>query len=184
MNLAQVVDSFLASEFAGRHHRPPAHARAGRPSTRPSRRAPIPGWSPCCATGGSRPYTPTRPRPMAHVQAGRHVVVVTPTASGKTLCYNVPVLDAILKEPETRALYLFPTKALSQDQLRELHGLVERAGAWTSRPTPTTATPRPPPGAWSASRPHRRHQPGHAPHRHPAPPHQVGEALREPALSS
>jgi DEAD/DEAH box helicase domain-containing protein len=62
---------------------------------------------------------------FAHVLAGRNVVTVTPTASGKTLCYNGPVLDAILKDPSTRALYLFPTKALAQDQLAELHGLSE-----------------------------------------------------------
>ncbi|HKT82518.1 MAG TPA: DEAD/DEAH box helicase, partial [Solirubrobacterales bacterium] len=51
---------------------------------------------------------------------GRHLVVVTPTASGKTLCYNLPVLQRILERPEARALYLFPTKALAQDQLAEL----------------------------------------------------------------
>src|SRR5438132_7554740 len=44
---------------------------------------------------------------IAH--AGKHVVVVTPTASGKTLCYDLPVLDAIAKDPSARALYLFPT---------------------------------------------------------------------------
>jgi DEAD/DEAH box helicase domain-containing protein len=60
---------------------------------------------------------------FAHVLAGRNVVVITPTASGKTLCYNGPVLNAILQEPATRALYLFPTKALAQDQLAELHAL-------------------------------------------------------------
>jgi DEAD/DEAH box helicase domain-containing protein len=60
-----------------------------------------------------------------HVLAGRNVVTITPTASGKTLCYNAPVLDAILKDPSTRALYLFPTKALAQDQLAELHALAE-----------------------------------------------------------
>ena len=58
-----------------------------------------------------------------HVLAGRNVVTITPTASGKTLCYNAPVLNAILKDPSARALYLFPTKALAQDQLAELHGL-------------------------------------------------------------
>src|SRR4051794_12981184 len=62
-----------------------------------------------------------------HVLAGRHVVTITPTASGKTLCYNGPVLDAILKDASTRALYLFPTKALAQDQLAELHALTELA---------------------------------------------------------
>ena len=58
--------------------------------------------------------------------AGRNVVITTPTASGKTLCYNAPVLDAILKDPSARALYLFPTKALAQDQLAELHELADR----------------------------------------------------------
>ena len=60
------------------------------------------------------------------VQSGRNVVVVTPTASGKTLCYNLPVLNAVLENPDTRALYLFPTKALAQDQLAELHDLAKR----------------------------------------------------------
>ncbi len=55
---------------------------------------------------------------------GEHVVVVTPTASGKTLCYNLSVLQRILEAPETRALYLFPTKALSQDQQSALNDSV------------------------------------------------------------
>ena len=62
---------------------------------------------------------------MRHALDGQHVVVVTPTASGKTLCYNGPVLSAILSDPAARALYLFPTKALAQDQLAELHALSE-----------------------------------------------------------
>ena len=63
------------------------------------------------------------------VEAGKDIVVVTPTASGKTLCYNLPVLNAILRDPDARALYLFPTKALSSDQVAELYGMVERLGA-------------------------------------------------------
>jgi DEAD/DEAH box helicase domain-containing protein len=64
---------------------------------------------------------------------GRNVVVVTPTASGKTLCYNLPILDQLIREPAARALYLFPTKALAQDQLAELH-------AWASElPVPLRA---------------------------------------------
>ena len=63
---------------------------------------------------------------VGHALAGRHVVVTTPTASGKTLCYNAPVLSSILRDPSTRALYLFPTKALAQDQLAELHELANR----------------------------------------------------------
>ena len=52
--------------------------------------------------------------------SGRNVVIVTPTASGKTLCYNLPVLQAILENPDARALYLYPTKALTYDQLDDL----------------------------------------------------------------
>jgi DEAD/DEAH box helicase domain-containing protein len=59
-------------------------------------------------------------------RARRDFVVVTPTASGKTLCYNLPILNAILENTDTRALYLFPTKALAQDQLTELHDLATR----------------------------------------------------------
>jgi DEAD/DEAH box helicase domain-containing protein len=60
------------------------------------------------------------------VHAGKNVVIVTPTASGKTLCYNLAVLNAVLENSDTRALYLFPTKALAQDQLAELHDLNQR----------------------------------------------------------
>ncbi|MGA8012271.1 MAG: DEAD/DEAH box helicase [Candidatus Acidiferrales bacterium] len=59
-------------------------------------------------------------------RAGKDFVVVTPTASGKTLCYNLPILNAILENTDTRALYLFPTKALAQDQLTELQDLATR----------------------------------------------------------
>jgi len=58
------------------------------------------------------------------VARGEDVVVVTPTASGKTLCYNLPVLSSMMSNPEGRALYLFPTKALSQDQMSELHEVI------------------------------------------------------------
>jgi DEAD/DEAH box helicase domain-containing protein len=60
---------------------------------------------------------------VEHALARRNVVVTTPTASGKTLCYNAPVLSAVLRDPSARALYLFPTKALAQDQLAGLHAL-------------------------------------------------------------
>ena len=61
--------------------------------------------------------------------AGKSFVVPTPTASGKTLCYNLPVLNTLLENNQARALYLFPTKALSQDQMHEVHGLVTDLGA-------------------------------------------------------
>jgi DEAD/DEAH box helicase domain-containing protein len=59
--------------------------------------------------------------------AGRAAGLVTPLASGKTLCYAVPVLQSVLDDPRIRAFFLFPTKALAQDQLDELHGLVTEA---------------------------------------------------------
>lgn len=61
-----------------------------------------------------------------HVQAGEHVVIATPTASGKTLCFNLPVIESVRKV-QAKALYLFPTKALAQDQVAELLEL-NRAG--------------------------------------------------------
>ena len=65
----------------------------------------------------------------SHVENGRNVVIVTPTASGKTLCYNLPVLNLLLRDPGARAMYLFPTKALAEDQLHELQGAVEEMGS-------------------------------------------------------
>lgn len=72
---------------------------------------------------------------------GRNVVVVTPTASGKTLTYNLPVLSAMLARPETRALYLFPTKALSQDQQAVLNETIARAGVGITAVTYDGDTP-------------------------------------------
>jgi DEAD/DEAH box helicase domain-containing protein len=77
------------------------------------------------AKGVRQPYSHQAAAAEA-VHDGKNVVIVTPTASGKTLCYNLPVLNAILEDSDTRAIYLFPTKALAQDQLAELHDLNER----------------------------------------------------------
>ena len=60
------------------------------------------------------------------IAKGQNVVVVTPTASGKTLCYNLPALQALVHQPDARVLYLFPTKALAQDQLAELEELARQ----------------------------------------------------------
>lgn len=63
-----------------------------------------------------------------HVRDGRDVVVATPTASGKSLAYNLPVLDVLARQPQARSIYLFPTKALSRDQEESLRGLMSDAG--------------------------------------------------------
>ncbi len=60
---------------------------------------------------------------------GKNLVVVTPTASGKTLCYNLPILNQLLQDPTARAMYLFPTKALAEDQLHELQAMVDAMGS-------------------------------------------------------
>jgi DEAD/DEAH box helicase domain-containing protein len=60
---------------------------------------------------------------------GKNIVVVTPTASGKTLCYNLPILNHLLKDPNARAMYLFPTKALAEDQLHEFQAIVDAMGS-------------------------------------------------------
>lgn len=74
------------------------------------------------ARGISQLYT-HQAAALTHALGGDNLVVTTPTASGKTLCYNAPVLSTILSDPAARAIYLFPTKALAQDQLAELHEL-------------------------------------------------------------
>ena len=70
------------------------------------------------------------------IRAGRHVVVATPTASGKTYVYNLPVLERFLSDPDARALYLFPLKALAQDQLSTFTGLT---AAWPEDARPRAA---------------------------------------------
>lgn len=65
---------------------------------------------------------------FALASSGSDVVVATPTASGKSLCYHLPVLNRLAQAPEARALYLFPTKALSRDQEESLRGLMTEAG--------------------------------------------------------
>ena len=89
------------------------------------------------------------------LEEGRHVVIVTGTASGKTLCYNLPVLSRLLHNPQARALYIFPTKALAQDQLSGLHNLLgddQAAGPPTSPVAPAVYDGDTPSGARPAIR--------------------------------
>ncbi len=124
--VSQVLDNFAERDSTGeiltavRHY--PARAAQG---------AEFPAWVHedlhAAYTGkGIRQLYTHQAAAAEAVHAGKNVVIVTPTASGKTLCYNLPVLDAILGDADTRALYLFPTKALAQDQLAELYDLNQR----------------------------------------------------------
>ncbi len=123
MNLAQLLDrlerdqGFLRQVTAWRKLAPAAAVTAEFPSGLDPRLRAALG-----ARGIERLYC-HQAEAYELAAAGRSFVAVTPTASGKTLCYNLPVLDAMLRDPQARALYLFPTKALSQDQMHELHDL-------------------------------------------------------------
>jgi DEAD/DEAH box helicase domain-containing protein len=122
----EVLDTFAAQDFNGELLTAVRHFPA-----REAQWANFPAWvhpdlvSAYAAKGIRRLYTHQAEAAEA-VHAGKNVVIVTPTASGKTLCYNLPVLNATLENSDSRALYLFPTKALAQDQLAELHDLNQR----------------------------------------------------------
>jgi DEAD/DEAH box helicase domain-containing protein len=81
--------------------------------------------------GITRLYT-HQAQAFAAAQAGKHVVVATPTASGKSLCFHLPVLQAAVSDPSARAMYLYPTKALARDQEASLRELIGAAGLRTS----------------------------------------------------
>src|SRR5467141_443997 len=122
----EVLDAFAARDHNGEMLTAIRHFPA-----REAQWADFPAWvnadlaAAYAAKGIRRLYTHQAAAAEA-VHAGKNVVIVTPTASGKTLCYNLPVLNAVLENSDARALYLFPTKALAQDQLAELHDLNQR----------------------------------------------------------
>ena len=134
-------------------------------------------------TGHRQRCIATRWRRWRRCAPARTSLVSTPTASGKSLCYNLPVLQAIAEDPAARALYLFPTKALSQDQLAEFRELAgARPGMDLVAAVYDGDTPAPIRAVDPRGRPGRGHQPGHAPRGHPAPPHQVVPAVRAAPL--
>ena len=100
---------------------------------RPARTTEYPSWlddrlKPVLAKRGIHALYTHQAMSVEATHRGEDVVVVTPTASGKTMCYNLPVLSAILQNEDARALYIFPTKALSADQVSELYELIEMMG--------------------------------------------------------
>jgi len=115
---------------------------------REARYAPLPEWlDPRLAKAVERRginalYSHQR-EALDALHEGQDVVIVTPTASGKSLCYNLPVLQEISEDPAARALYLFPTKALSQDQLAEFRELSELAEMGISAAVYDGDTPAP-----------------------------------------
>jgi len=122
----EVLDAFAARDYNGELLTAVRHFPA-----RDAQWADFPAWVhpdlvAAYATKGIRRLYSHQASAAGAVHAGKNVVVVTPTASGKTLCYNLAVLNSTLENSDTRALYLFPTKALAQDQLAELNDLNAR----------------------------------------------------------
>lgn len=76
------------------------------------------------AGGGADSLYAHQAAALAAVRGGKNVIVATPAASGKSMCYNLPVLEALLADRSARALYLYPTKALAQDQMKNLRALI------------------------------------------------------------
>ena len=115
---------------------------------KPAEHADFPSWidprivAGLAARGIDRPYT-HQAEAIEAGHAGQDIVVVTPTASGKSLCYTVPILQAIADDPAARALLLFPTKALGQDQVTEFGELSRSAGLHVSSATYDGDTPAP-----------------------------------------
>jgi len=115
---------------------------------RPAEHADFPSWvdprivAGLAGRGIDRPYT-HQAEAMELAHAGQDLVVVTPTASGKSLCYTVPILQSIADDPAARALLLFPTKALGQDQVTEFGELSRAAGLNVSSATYDGDTPAP-----------------------------------------
>jgi len=119
----EVLDAFAARDYDGELLTAVRHFPA-----REAQWADFPSWvhpdlAAAYASKGIRRLYTHQAEAAEAVHTGKNVVIVTPTASGKTLCYNLPVLNATLENSDSRALYLFPTKALAQDQLAELHDL-------------------------------------------------------------
>ena len=133
-DVAAYVAALLASERLGRqvvHHRvfpaaPPAYADPLRPFSRPVAAM-------LAGRGITRLYT-HQAAAVDLARAGRHVAVATPTASGKTMTYLLPVLEEIAQNPDSRAIFLYPLKALAQDQLKAINELTAALPA-SSRPT-------------------------------------------------
>lgn len=128
MNLKQMVDS-LKTDAQFMEGVTSWHTDAPRPAAY----APYPEWvdqriRDVLAQRGVRQLYTHQAESIEYVHQKQDVVVVTPTASGKTMCYNIPILSEILRNPDARALYLFPTKSLSADQVSELYEIISQLG--------------------------------------------------------
>jgi DEAD/DEAH box helicase domain-containing protein len=123
--LGEILDDLLISASTGRCITATRHFPARPPVPAPFPASLDPRIAETLRSRGIEQLFSHQARVWELLEAGRHVVVVTPTASGKTLCYNLPALQSLIERPEARVLYLFPTKALAQDQLAELEAIAK-----------------------------------------------------------
>jgi len=125
-SIEQIIEEWEKSERFG-----PCFSAHAVQLPRAPRTAPIPDWldarlSAALRAQGIEQLYSHQAEAMESVHAGRNVVLVTPTASGKTLAYNLPVLQSIVADETSRSLYIFPTKALTQDQYTGLYELIQK----------------------------------------------------------
>ena len=125
MSLQEILDSLLTSSRTGPLITATRHFEAKPPVLAPFPSSLDPRLLDALRSRGVQQLYSHQAKAYDTVAKGENLVVVTPTASGKTLCYNLPVLQALVQQPESRVLYLFPTKALAQDQLAELMELAK-----------------------------------------------------------
>jgi DEAD/DEAH box helicase domain-containing protein len=120
---AAAAASSLQDQLVHVEHRPGRAAVTGTPTTPLS-----PAVQAALAARGVQQLYSHQVEALDHLLVQRrHLVICTATASGKSLCYNVPVMETLARDPGACALYMFPTKALTQDQLRALRGLLGAA---------------------------------------------------------
>ena len=134
-DVAAVVDALTAGHpLRGDEPLPGTIVGHHRVAPRDARHAPCPAWlhrdlRRVLEERGIQELYDHQALAAEHLHGGRHTVVATPTASGKSLCYQLPVLDALLRDGDrSRALFLYPTKALARDQMAELEGLLTSMG--------------------------------------------------------
>src|SRR6266545_579629 len=122
MSLQEVLDELLTSSRTGPLITASRHFAARPPIYAPFPSSLDPRLVEALSRRGIRQLYSHQARAFETIAKGEHLVVVTPTASGKTLCYNLPVLQALVQQPESRVLYLFPTKALADMRMYTYDG--------------------------------------------------------------
>ena len=139
MNTESPIHEFIKSFLASKRLGPQVVFQKTLPTKRAKWAVPQAPWPPpiraVMKSAGIKKLYRHQAEAIDLIRSGRHVIVATPTASGKTLVYDLPVLEHFLADPDATALYIFPLKALAQDQLQTFEALAAHLEA----PRPTAA---------------------------------------------